>query len=82
MELQAHDLHNEFPEYRNEIHALKTSDAHFQRLFDAYHDVNRHVVRIEVQAEVATEPELEDLKKERLRLKDELHDMLRKQRGQ
>jgi len=80
MELQAHDLHNEFPEYHDEIHALKTSDAHFQRLFDKYHEVNRHVVRIEVQAEVATDPELEDLKKERLMLKDQLHEMLVRQR--
>ncbi|WP_227814213.1 YdcH family protein [Nitrogeniibacter aestuarii] len=81
MELQAHDLHNEFPEYNDEIHALKTSDAHFQRLFDKYHEVNRHVVRIEVQAEVATDPELEDLKKERLLLKDQLHEMLVKQKA-
>lgn len=78
MELQAHDLHNEFPEYQSEIHTLKTSDAHFQKLFDKYHEVNRHVVRIEVQAEVASDPELEDLKKERLLLKDQLHDMLKK----
>jgi len=81
MELQAHDLHNEFPEYNDEIHALKTSDAHFQRLFEKYHEVNRHVVRIEVQAEVASDPELEDLKKERLLLKDQLHEMLKKQRA-
>jgi len=78
MELQAHDLHNEFPEYQAEIHTLKTSDAHFQKLFDKYHEVNRHVVRIEVQAEVASDPELEDLKKERLLLKDQLHEMLKK----
>ncbi|MCB1959108.1 MAG: YdcH family protein [Rhodocyclaceae bacterium] len=76
MELQAHDLHNEFPEFHDQIHALKVSDAHFQRLFDRYHEVNRHVVRIEVQAELATDPELEDLKKERLRLKDALFGML------
>lgn len=78
MDLEAHDLHNEFPEYRDAIHALKMSDTHFQRLFDRYHEVNRHVVRVEVQAELATDPELEDLKKERLLLKDQLHDMLRK----
>lgn len=81
MELQAHDLHNEFPEFHEEIHALKTSDAHFQRLFDKYHEVNRHVLRIEIEAEVATDPVLEDLKKERLLLKDQLYDMLRKQRA-
>ncbi len=81
MELQAHDLHNEFPEYHEEIHALKTSDTHFQRLFDKYHEINRHVVRIEVEAELATDPELEGLKKERLLLKDQLHEMLKKQKS-
>jgi uncharacterized protein YdcH (DUF465 family) len=74
------DLHNEFPEYHDEIHALKTSDAHFLRLFERYHEINRHVLRIEVEAEPATDPQLEDLKKTRLQLKDQLYAMLRKQR--
>ncbi|KAA3649854.1 YdcH family protein [Denitromonas sp.] len=78
MSLQAHDLHTEFPEYREAIHALKVSDSHFSRLFDRYHEVNRHVVRIEVEAQVATDPELEDLKKERLKLKDELFGLLQR----
>lgn len=78
MTLQSHDLHTEFPEYQEAIHALKVSDSHFLRLFDRYHEVNRRVVRIEVEAEVATDPELEDLKKERLRLKDELFGLLQR----
>ena len=53
------------------------SNGHFARLFDEYHDVNRNVVRVEVQAEIATDFELEDLKKRRLKLKDELHGMLK-----
>jgi uncharacterized protein YdcH (DUF465 family) len=59
------------PQYRDQIHALKVSNGHFARLFDEYHDVNRHVVRVEVNAELATDFELEDLKKRRLRLKDD-----------
>ncbi len=78
MQLKAHDLHHEFPEFDSAIHSLKVSDGHFLRLFDRYHEVNRHVVRIEVEAEVATDPELEDLKKERLKLKDELFGMLQR----
>jgi uncharacterized protein YdcH (DUF465 family) len=45
--MEQHDLHHEFPEYRDQIHALKVSNGHFARLFDEYHDVNRHVVRVE-----------------------------------
>lgn len=75
--MEQHDLNHEFPEYREQIHALKMSNGHFARLFDEYHDVNRNVVRVEVQAEIATDFELEELKKRRLKLKDELHGMLK-----
>ena len=77
MGIQDHDLHKEFPEFIQQINALNALDAHFQRLFERYHEVNRHVVSIELEAEVATDPELEDLKKERLLLKDQLYAMLR-----
>lgn len=77
MQLDPHDLHSEFPEYHEAIRVLKVSNSHFSRLFDEYHDVNRHVQRIEVSAELATDAALEELKKTRLRLKDALHVMLR-----
>ena len=35
-----HELHDEFPEYKEKIHALKIGDRHFARLFDEYHVVN------------------------------------------
>ncbi|NTV11525.1 MAG: DUF465 domain-containing protein [Zoogloea sp.] len=75
--MDQHDLHHEFPEHSAAIHALKTSNTHFARLFDEYHEVNRRVVRVEVRVEPATDHELEALKKSRLRLKDELHGMLK-----
>ena len=75
--MEQHDLNHEFPEYRDQIHSLKVSYNHFSRLFDEYHDVNRHVVRVELNAELATDFELEELKKRRLKLKDELYDMLK-----
>ena len=59
--MEQHDLNHEFPEYREQIHALKMSNGHFARLFDEYHDVNRNVVRVEVQAEIATDFELEEI---------------------
>lgn len=74
---EPHDLHHEFPEYGDAIHALKASDGHFLRLFDEYHHVNRQVLRVEKQAEIATGEALEELKKRRLQLKDELYRILR-----
>lgn len=77
MELQQHDLHHEFPEYNDAIHQLKTSNHHFAKLFDEYHRVNKDIRRIEENEEPVTDAALEDMKKARLKLKDELHNMLR-----
>ena len=40
MKIEKHDLVHELPEYRDQIHTLKTSNNHFARLFDQYHDVD------------------------------------------
>ena len=40
-----HDLHHEFPEFKDTIHQLKMSNHHFTRLFDEYHKVNREVLK-------------------------------------
>lgn len=71
-----HPLITEFPEHREAIHELKTSNAHFRRLFDEYHRVDREVVRIEEEIEPASDSVTEGLKKKRLQLKDDLHRML------
>ncbi|MCB1958326.1 MAG: DUF465 domain-containing protein [Rhodocyclaceae bacterium] len=81
MVLEPHDLHHEFPVFENEIRDLKMISGHFSRLFETYHEVNRHVQRIELSAELATDPELEDLKKQRLKLKDELYAMLKEKQA-
>ena len=77
MELQQHDLHHEFPEYNDAIHALKTGNHHFAKLFDEYHRLNKDIRRIEANEEPVTDEALEEMKKLRLRLKDDLHAMLR-----
>jgi uncharacterized protein len=76
MELQQHDLAHEFPEYKDAIHALKTSNAHFSKLFDEYHVVNREVIRIEQNIEPVTDEYAENKKKQRLLLKDQLYALL------
>jgi uncharacterized protein len=76
MELQQHDLAHEFPEHKDTIHALKTANAHFSKLFDEYHVVNREVIRIEQNIEPVTDEYAENKKKQRLLLKDQLYAML------
>ena len=71
-----HDLAHELPEFRDQIHTLKLSNAHFAKLFDQYHVLNREVLRLEGEGIPLTDEAFETLKKQRLQLKDELYSML------
>ncbi len=71
-----HDLIHEFPEYKERIHQLKTTNAHFARLFEAYHVVDHEVHSIETGAVNTSDAHLESRKLERLHLKDQLYHML------
>ena len=77
MPIEKHDLIHELPEYREQIHNLKTTNKHFARLFDQYHELDHEVRRIEEGAENALDEYLEERKKVRLKLKDELFSMLK-----
>ena len=81
MTLGKHDLHHEFPEFQEAIHGRKMSDAHFATLFEQYHRINREVQRIETGVENTSDAYLEQCKKERLHLKDELYQRLRTWQG-
>lgn len=76
MTLEHHDLHHEFPEYYDRIHELKMGNTHFSNLFDEYHTVDREIRRIEQSVEVTSDEYLEEQKKKRLLLKDQLFQML------
>jgi len=71
-----HELAEEFPDAADKIHELKQSNAHFAKLADDYHEVNREIHRIESEVEAASDAYLEDLKKKRLALKDEVAGLL------
>ena len=78
MPLENHSLVQEFPEMRERIHHMKLSDTHFARLFTEYDTLEHDVHRIEAGAEAASDKRLEELKKRRLALKDELYSLLKK----
>jgi uncharacterized protein YdcH (DUF465 family) len=71
-----HDLLHEFPEHKDKIHELKTHNAHFSKLFDEYHDVDKELRRVQQEIETPSDQFVEDLKKKRLALKDELFAMI------
>ena len=82
MQHEHHDLIHEFPEYREEIHNLKVTNEHFREIFDAYHKIDKEVYRVENNIEPRSDTEMEDLKKRRLALKDELFQILRQSKPQ
>jgi uncharacterized protein YdcH (DUF465 family) len=73
---EKHDLVHELPEHRDTIHNLKMTNNHFARLFDEYHEVDHEVHRIETRVETTSDEYLEERKKARLHLKDELFRMI------
>lgn len=76
-----HELADAFPQDRDLIHRLKLEDAHFARLAEEYHAVNRTVHRIESEVEPASDERAEGMKKQRLALADELAAILAKARA-
>lgn len=77
MSEKTHHLAHELPEYKDAIHDLKVSNNHFAKLLDTYHDCVKQILRIEDEIEAASDMFLEDLKKKRLAMKDEMVGMLR-----
>lgn len=67
-----------FPEYRDLITQLKTTDNHFVRLFDEHNDLDQVIKNKEARLEPGTPDEIETLKKEKLLLKDQLYAILLK----
>lgn len=72
-----HSLAHEFPEYKDKIHELKTSNPEFAKLFEKYENLDKEIYRIEMQIENTSDEYLENLKIRRVQLKDELYTMLK-----
>ncbi len=71
-----HELADDFPEYVDKMRELKMSDAHFARLFEEYHEVNRAVHRAETNVEPVSGAHMENMRKSRMALKDKIYGML------
>ncbi len=73
-----HELAEEFPDKTELMSQLKQSDAHFSRLADEYHEINRTVHRAETNVEPMEELAEVELRKKRAALKDEIWAILSK----
>jgi uncharacterized protein YdcH (DUF465 family) len=76
MQVEHHDLHHEFPEMIDAIEALKAGNAHFAKLYHSYNRLTGKVEDLEEHDMPVADFTLEDMKKQRVRLKDELYHLL------
>lgn len=67
-----------FPEYREQIAQLRANDRHFSRLFEEHNKLDHEIKQLEDKRSPVYEQDMENLKKQKLRLKEEIYDMLRK----
>ncbi len=73
-----HELAAEFPEFVAKMQELCRTDAHFEKLHDAYHVANRAVHAAETNVKPTSDAHLSDLRKERMLLKDQIYAYLTK----
>lgn len=71
-----HELPDEFPNETVLVARLAKTNYLFRRLAGRYDAANRQIFRIELGDEPTTDEVLERLKKERLKLKDQIARML------
>ena len=67
-----------FPEYRDLITQLKGHDQHFTRLFDKHNELDQQIKNMENHIANGSAVDIENLKKEKLQLKDQLYAILQK----
>lgn len=77
MDLLKHDLVHEFPDYLEKMHTLKSTHARFASLYARYDADNHAIANYEQGVGAITDEALEDLKKRRLKIKDEIYQMLK-----
>jgi uncharacterized protein YdcH (DUF465 family) len=76
MQVDHHDLYSEFPDMRDAIDVLRSSTPYFSRLFGTYNRLTGRVEDLEEHDMPVSDFTLEDMKKHRVKLKDEIYQFL------
>ncbi|PLW75473.1 YdcH family protein [Cohaesibacter celericrescens] len=74
---ETHKLREEFPDAIEKLQALMIDDEDFLKLAARYTEVNREIIRIEHEEDHASDFYLDNLKRQRLVLKDRVAVKLR-----
>jgi len=76
MHIEHHDLQHEFPEFAEILDALKGANSYFAGLFARYNRLTGKVEGLEEHDMPVADFTLEDMKKQRVKLKDEIYHLL------
>jgi hypothetical protein len=76
MQVDHHDLNADFPDMREAIDVLKAGNPYFARSLGQYSRLTGRVEDLEVHDMPVADFTLEDMKKQRVKLKDELYHFL------
>ncbi len=76
MQVDHHDLYADFPEMRDAIDVLKAGNAYFARTMGQYSRLTGKVENLEEHDMPVADFTFEDMKKQRVKLKDELYHFL------
>lgn len=74
---ESHDLLHEFPNLQDKIATLREANHEFARLMDDYDSIDAQVRSLEELGTPVADETIEELKKQRLHLKDTLYGILR-----
>ena len=74
---EPHDLLHEFPELEGKIESLRQTNPDFAHLMNDYDGLDARVRQLEELGVPVADETIEELKKERLALKDRLYIILR-----
>jgi len=81
MPLEHHPLTREFPEYQQALRELHASDGQFAQMALHYETLDKRIYAVEDGREALDDLALQALKNERVQLKDQIAERLRKANG-
>ena len=76
MHIEHYDLHHEFPEMHDAISTLRSANPMFARMYATYHRLTGKVEDLEEHDMPVDDFTIEDMKKHRVKLKDDLYHMM------
>lgn len=76
MGISNHELHNEFPQFKELIDELKANDLKFKEHFQQYAELDQEIEGLERRDSPIGDDKLHRMKQKRLQLKDDLYKTL------